>query len=146
MVDLLYSYRKSLYRYDYGRAVDPFAADRITGSDPRSFLDSGGVCVDAARFIATVLENNSIEARTVLIQPLGGSAHSFVVAEDADGSYYAVDGFARVTRIDAAASFSDAAAYYRRGFAQLVTRDLDGRVDAVLVSPDIAALDEVLGY
>jgi hypothetical protein len=146
VVDLLYTYRKSLYRYDYERAVDPFAADRIAGSDPREFLDSGGVCVDAARFIGTVLDNNSIEARTVLIQPLGGSVHSFVVAEDADGSYYAVDGFASATRIEAAASFSEAAAFYSRGFAQLVTRNLEGRVDAVLVSPDIAALDEALGY
>jgi hypothetical protein len=33
----------------------------------------------------------------------------------------------------------------RAGFAQLVTMDLSGRVDAVLVSPDIEALDSVLG-
>jgi hypothetical protein len=146
LVDILYAYRRDLYRYDFDRATDFLAADRLRGLDPREFLDEGGVCVDAARFIGTVLENNSIRARTTLVQPLGGSMHSFVVALDSDGSFYAVDGFARVSELAAAVSFASAAALYSGGFAQLVTMDLAGRVDAVLVSPDIEALDSILGF
>jgi hypothetical protein len=146
LVDILYAYRRDLYRYDYARATDLFAADRLRGRDPREFLDEGGVCVDAARFIGTVLENNSIRVRTTMVQPLGGSMHAFVVARDTDGTFYAVDGFSRALRFGRVDSFAAAAAAYGGPFAQLVTMDLAGRVDAVLVSPDIEALDSILGF
>lgn len=144
VVNILYTYRSQLSRYDYSRATDIFASDRLRGKTAEDYLDKGGACIDIANFVATVLDNNSYKTRVVLAQSLKGSPHSYVVAQDGAGAFYALDGFSYANRIDSADSFSAAAAMYQGGFTQMILRDLAGHVDAVLVSPDMEMLDSVM--
>jgi hypothetical protein len=142
-VSILYTYRDKLRSYDYSRVLDLFALDRLSGESPAAFIDRGGICVDAARFVATVLGNNGSESRVVLVQGLAGSPHSFAVSRDGSGSYYAIDGVYFARRMEGADSFASAAALYSGGFTQMILRDAEGRVESVFVSSDAMMLDSL---
>jgi hypothetical protein len=144
ITDIFATYDDMLLKYDPDRSVDIFSKDRFGGKSPEDYLKNGGVCVDISLFIATVLENNGIEAKIIRVGSLRGSPHSYVAARDSGGGYYIVDGFNRTSRIPGAESFSSAADIYQQGFTQMVVSDTSGHIETVIMSPDIIALDRIM--
>lgn len=144
IVGVFYAYGRNLDNYDTSRAMNIFAPNRLSGLDPEDYIKNGGVCIDTAKFIATVLENNEFETKIVRVGSLRSSPHAYTVARDEMGTYYTVDGFFNINEVESVNSFAAAAAAYQQGYTQMILSDVKGRIESVIVSPDMVLLDTLM--
>jgi hypothetical protein len=129
------------FHYDYGR-LTTFNFNHM--KSPEEYIESGGICRDAANATANILEKNGYESKIVFTKQTKGPPHAFVVTEDEDGSFYLFN-YEYIYGCPGADNFLAAAASFS-GFLELYLLDPQThRVTDVVRTPDADYLGRIVG-